>query len=219
MQPHPHKQPLISVSSSPHTTLAHATKLHYPACAASSASSAQLDRLAGSPDGGAGGRLRRRQRPGRGHRGRPAARVLPPRRARASAPEGGGARSPPPHGRGGRRLLRGRRGGRRGGPRRRRAQGAAQGDLRRRSRRGGREGEGGVLRGVPGRVRRRRCAPGAASVRARVPPALRRPVAAAAPDVPRLPLAAGDQPRHGNSAGRAHAALITSSQLYSGCKL
>ena len=68
----------------------------------------------------------------------------------------------------------------------------------------------GVLRGVPGRVRRRRRAPGAASVRARFPPALRRPVAAAAPDVPRLPLAAGDRPRQGNS---AHAALITTSQL------
>jgi len=70
-----------------------------------------------------------------------------------------------------------------------------------------------VLRGVPGRVRRRRRAPDAASVRARLPPALRRPMAAAAPDVPCLPLAAGAQTSRGDSSGRAHAPLIANSQL------
>lgn len=63
-----------------------------------------------------------------------------------------------------------------------------------------------MLRGVPGRVRRRRRATRAASMRARLPPALRRPLAAAAPDVPRLPLAAGAQPGR-DAAGRAHTEL------------
>ena len=82
-----------------------------------------------------------------------------------------------------------------------------------------RRGRGAVLRGVPGRVRRRGRAPRAARVRARLPPAVRRPVAAAAPDVPRLPLAAGAQPRR-EAACRAHPALIDhhySQALYKGC--
>jgi hypothetical protein len=186
MRPHPHKQPLSrapppSVTPTPTPLASHATR-------SIASPGSQPSSIARPPrDGEAGGRLRRRQRAGRGHRSRPAPRVLPPRRARAPEGRRRGPPCTPPHGH---RRVRGRRGGRRGGARRGRAPGAAQGGVRRR---GG--GHQGVLRGVPGRVRPRGRAPRAAPVRARLPPALRRPVAAAAPDVPRVPLAAGDHPR------------------------
>ena len=189
-----------------------------------SSSSSSLARRGRRRDVGAGGRLRRRQRHGHRHRGLPASDVRPQSRARD---DGGGARYLGRRGGGGHRrgCGRGRGRGRRGGARRGRAEGAAQGGVRRQRRGGGggeedsdddhhhdRHGDDDVLRGVPGRVRRRGRAPRAARVRARLPPAVRRPVAAAAPDVPRLPLAAGAQAQpcrddDGDAARCTHPAL------------